>query len=94
MVELDEGDFLDSLEDEEKKELFDKASEYMRTNRSLKLSTEQKLGLYGLFKQVRVSYSKEQTALSLLLLCQANVGPCNVSRPGLFDVQGRHKWYE
>ena len=47
----DFGDDIDNGRDEIKP-LFDRAAEYMRNNRSLKLSTEQKLKLYGLFKQV------------------------------------------
>lgn len=33
-------------------ERFERAAEYMRTNSALKLSNEQKLQLYGYFKQV------------------------------------------
>lgn len=36
----------------EEEEIFQQAAEWIRTNETLKLSTEQKLMLYGLFKQV------------------------------------------
>jgi len=52
-MEYSDDDFDSSRE--ETKLLFDRASDYMRNNRSLKLSTEQKLKLYGLFKQVSTS---------------------------------------
>lgn len=37
---------------------FHRAAEWMRNNKSLKLSNEQKLNLYGLFKQVSVPFSR------------------------------------
>ena len=45
-------------------EVFKQAAEWMRTNRTLKLSTAQKLCAYGLFKQV--SMGRVQCLVTML----------------------------
>lgn len=42
----------DSVSDTELEVVFHQAAEWMRNKKNLKLSTDQKLSLYGLFKQV------------------------------------------
>ena len=39
-------------EEDDMRDEFDKAAEWMRTNGTIKVSTDQKLRLYGFFKQV------------------------------------------
>ncbi len=77
---------------EDVSELFQQAAEWMRNNKTLKLSTTQKLSVYGLFKQVN----------HLVLVCvlsplvkysQGSEGPCNTDKPGIFDMTGRAKWW-
>lgn len=46
------------LSTDEAEMVFNQAAEWIRSNRSLKLSTDQKLSLYGLFKQVGISFDQ------------------------------------
>ena len=74
----------------ENNDLFLLAAERMRSNAGLSLNNEQKLTIYGYYKQVSLTLSLNETSS---LAPQATEGPCNVSKPGYFDFTGRAKWY-
>jgi diazepam-binding inhibitor (GABA receptor modulator, acyl-CoA-binding protein) len=57
---------------EELTQSFQQAVATSKTTPPKELTQDQKLGLYGLYKQ-------------------AEVGPCNTERPGIFDQTGRYK---
>jgi acyl-CoA-binding protein len=75
---------------------FKRAAEWMRRNKTLKLSTDEKLTLYGLFKQVMCYkyslYCLWRQDVILGSIFQANEGPCTTAKPGIFDMTGRAKW--
>lgn len=70
---------------------FKRATERMRANTSLSLSNENKLSLYGYYKQVNRQYIIMNHACTVTL--QATEGRCKIKKPGFFDITGRAKWY-
>lgn len=82
---------------EEENARFLRAAERMRTNSSLSLNNEQKLELYGYFKQVLFTLSETVGYVFFLIIPiniqkQATEGRCNIAKPGFFDFTGRAKW--